>query len=43
MYINPMDGEQPQQVVDKIASLPERILALVKQAIEIKDVWKLEP
>ena len=28
------------QVVDKIASPPERILALVKQAIEIKDVQK---
>ena len=29
-----------QQVVDKIASPSERILALVKQAIEIKDVQK---
>jgi tripartite-type tricarboxylate transporter receptor subunit TctC len=40
MYFNPMPGEELQQVVNKIASPPERILALVKQAIEIKDVQK---
>jgi tripartite-type tricarboxylate transporter receptor subunit TctC len=43
MYFNPMGGEELQQVVEKIASPPERILALVKQAIEIKDVQKKAP
>jgi tripartite-type tricarboxylate transporter receptor subunit TctC len=40
MYFNPMPGEELQRVVDKIASPPERILAVVKQAIQIKDVQK---
>ena len=40
MYFNPMTGEELQQIVAKIASPPERILAMVKQAIEIKDVQK---
>jgi tripartite-type tricarboxylate transporter receptor subunit TctC len=43
MYFNPMGGEELQRVVDKIASPPERILAMVKEAIAIKDVQKKAP
>jgi tripartite-type tricarboxylate transporter receptor subunit TctC len=38
MEINPMQGEELQQVVEKIVTSPPRILALVKDAIAIKDV-----
>jgi len=38
MEINPMQGEELQQVVEKIVAAPPRILALVKDAIAIKDV-----
>ncbi|MGA8610392.1 MAG: hypothetical protein WB760_01490 [Xanthobacteraceae bacterium] len=38
MEMNPMDGEELQQVVEKIVSSPPRILAMVKDAIAIKDV-----
>src|ERR1700683_1187957 len=38
MDMNPMQGEELQQVVEKIVTSPPRILALVKDAIAIKDV-----
>jgi tripartite-type tricarboxylate transporter receptor subunit TctC len=38
MEINPMEGDELQQVVEKIVSSPPRILAMVKDAIAIKDV-----
>jgi tripartite-type tricarboxylate transporter receptor subunit TctC len=38
MEMNPMQGEELQQVVEKIVTAPPRILALVKDAIAIKDV-----
>ena len=38
MYINPMGGEELQQIVKRIAGPSEKILSLVKQATEIKDV-----
>ena len=38
MYLNPMGGEELQQIVGKIVGPSPRILAMVKQAIEIKDV-----
>jgi tripartite-type tricarboxylate transporter receptor subunit TctC len=38
MEINPMAGDELQQVVEKIVSSPPRILAMVKDAIAIKDV-----
>jgi hypothetical protein len=33
-----MQGEELQQVVEKIVASPPRILAMVKDAIAIKDV-----
>ena len=38
MEMNPMAGEELQQVVEKIVTSPPRILAMVKDAIAIKDV-----
>ena len=38
MYINPMGGEELQQIVDRIVGPSERILAMVRQATETKDV-----
>ena len=38
MEMNPMGGEELQQAVEKIVSSPPRILAMVKDAIAIKDV-----
>jgi len=38
MEMNPMDGDELQQVVEQIVSSPPRILAMVKDAIAIKDV-----
>ena len=38
MEMNPMAGDELQQVVEKIVSSPPRILAMVKDAIAIKDV-----
>jgi tripartite-type tricarboxylate transporter receptor subunit TctC len=38
MEMNPMEGEELQQIVQKIVTSPPRILALVKDAIAIKDV-----
>jgi tripartite-type tricarboxylate transporter receptor subunit TctC len=38
MEINPMQGEELQQIVEKIVTSPPRILAMVKDAIAIKDV-----
>ena len=38
MEMNPMQGEELQQVVEKIVTSPPRILAMVKDAIAIKDV-----
>jgi tripartite-type tricarboxylate transporter receptor subunit TctC len=38
MEMNPMQGEELQQVVEKIVSSPPRTLAMVKEAIAIKDV-----
>lgn len=38
MEMNPMEGEELQQVVEQIVSSPPRILAMVKDAIAIKDV-----
>jgi tripartite-type tricarboxylate transporter receptor subunit TctC len=38
MEMNPMEGEELQQIVEKIVTSPPRILALVKDAIAIKDV-----
>ncbi len=38
MYINPMGGEELQQIVNRIVGPSEKILSLVKQATEIKDV-----
>jgi tripartite-type tricarboxylate transporter receptor subunit TctC len=38
MEMTPMPGEELQQVVEKIVSSPPRILAMVKDAIAIKDV-----
>jgi tripartite-type tricarboxylate transporter receptor subunit TctC len=40
MEINPMSGEDLQQVVARIAAPPPKILALVKDAIAIKDVQR---
>ena len=38
MEMNPMQGEELQQVVQQIISSPPHILAMVKDAIAIKDV-----
>jgi tripartite-type tricarboxylate transporter receptor subunit TctC len=38
MEMTPMQGEELQQVVEKIVTSPPRILAMVKDAIAIKDV-----
>lgn len=38
MEMHPMYGEELQQVVDKIVSSPQNIVAMVKQVISIKDV-----
>ncbi len=38
MEMNPMQGEELQQIVEKIVSSPPRILAMAKDAIAIKDV-----
>src|SRR5579862_7891434 len=38
MEMTPMQGDELQQVVEKIISSPPRILAMVKDAIAIKDV-----
>jgi tripartite-type tricarboxylate transporter receptor subunit TctC len=38
MELNPMGGEELQQVVGRIAAPPAKILAMVKDAIAIKDV-----
>jgi tripartite-type tricarboxylate transporter receptor subunit TctC len=38
MEMNPMQGEELQQVVEKIVTSPPRILTMVKDAIAIKDV-----
>jgi hypothetical protein len=40
MDINPMRGEELQQIVGRIVSAPPRVLAMVKDAIAIKDVEK---
>ena len=40
MEMHPMDGEELQQAVDKIVASPPKILAMVKDAIEIKDVTR---
>jgi tripartite-type tricarboxylate transporter receptor subunit TctC len=38
MDINPMGGEELQQIVARVAAPPPKILAMVKDAIAIKDV-----
>jgi tripartite-type tricarboxylate transporter receptor subunit TctC len=38
MEMNPMEGDELQQIVEKIVTSPPRILAMVKDAIAIKDV-----
>jgi hypothetical protein len=38
MEMNLMEGQELQQVVERIVSSPPRILAIVKDAIAIKDV-----
>ena len=38
MDINPMGGEELQQIVGRIVAPPPEILAMVKDAIAIKDV-----
>ena len=43
MDFNPMRGEELQQIVGRIVSAPPEILALVKDAIAIKDVQKKAP
>jgi tripartite-type tricarboxylate transporter receptor subunit TctC len=40
MNMNPMFGEELQQAVDKIVSSPPNIVAMVKDAIAIKDVQR---
>jgi tripartite-type tricarboxylate transporter receptor subunit TctC len=41
MYMNPLGGEELQQIVTKIVSHPPEIIAKVKDALKIRDVQKL--
>lgn len=43
MYINPMGGEELQAIIGRIAAPPDRILTLLRQATEFKDVQKTGP
>jgi hypothetical protein len=43
MDFNPIGGEELQDVVGKIAGAPPKIVAMVKDAITIKDVRQLPP
>ena len=36
IYINPMGGEELQAMVDRIAGPSERVLTMLRQAIEFK-------
>jgi tripartite-type tricarboxylate transporter receptor subunit TctC len=38
MYLNPMGGEELQRIVTRIVEPSERVLAMIKQATETKDV-----
>ena len=38
MYINPMGGEELQQIVRKVAGLSPKVIAMVKEAIKTKDL-----
>jgi tripartite-type tricarboxylate transporter receptor subunit TctC len=41
MYINPMSGEELQQIVRKVAGLSPKVIAMVKEAIKTKDLQEL--
>ena len=41
MYINPMSGEELQQIVRKVAGLSPKVIAMVKEAIKTKDPQEL--
>ncbi len=41
MYLNPISGEELQQIVSKIVSSSPKVIAIVKEAIKIKDVQEL--
>jgi tripartite-type tricarboxylate transporter receptor subunit TctC len=38
IYINPMSGEELQQIVRKVAGLSPKVIAMVKEAIKTKDL-----
>jgi hypothetical protein len=40
MEMNPMGGDELQQIVEQIVSSPPRILAIAKEAIAIKDLQR---
>ena len=41
MDINPMGGEELQQIVRKVAGLSPKVIAMVKEAIKTKDLQEL--
>ena len=41
MYLNPMSGEELQQIVSKVVSPSLKVIAMVKEAIKVKDLQEL--
>jgi len=42
-YISPVGGEELQAMVDRIAGPSERVLTMLRQAIEFKGAQKIGP